>query len=153
MNKILIILSNSNKYFYNRILLKSIIFILLLTPNIVNAQKIIPNEKAHFQINKKSLKNTGESPGTLENIVISENPITGTYLSLVYVVTETGIKKVDVDIYNLLGKIIQSNVGRDFVKGTPQEYNVSSLSEGLYILKLKDMDKNEIAYRKILIMK
>jgi hypothetical protein len=119
----------------------------------VNAQKIIPNEKAHFQINKKSLKSTGESPGTLENIVISKNPITGISLNLVYVVTEAGTKKVDVDIYNLLGKIIQSNAVRDFVKGTPQKYNVSSLSEGLYILKLKDMDKNEIAYRKILIMK
>ncbi len=136
------------KFFKSRLLLYSCLMIAFVGIH----ELIIAQGKNNQQnIVKQSLKGTGEPNGDLSDFEIKVHPVTSSSLELVYL--KDGIMKVEADIYSLLGKIVQNNTSKDFTKGVAQVFDISSLNNGVYIIKLKDTAKGDVAYRKVLIMK
>lgn len=80
---------------------------------------------------------TQEKPIT--GLSIYPNPVTG---SKVYISTDKNLQK-DVEVYNVLGKMVLT------AKVSGKEFDVSELTPGIYILKIRE--GNTMATRKLVV--
>lgn len=86
----------------------------------------------------------------LEHLVMLSNPNSNP-LKLVYMGQQT--KSLDVDIYNLKGNKVKDNNPKEYTKGKIQEYDISGLSSGLYLIKIKDILENKTYFMKMIYIK